>query len=111
MFSQENFPVRTWETAHFLVGEKNVHANFKGTVNLQNSHVEDILHLLKYYGKKENFEGLLYIVGFFSPVYACYSFCVFFPADGKSRWDNFTTASISFSDSSVFVDLLLVEKS
>lgn len=105
IFSQEMFPVRTWETALFLVGEKMSHSDFKGTVLLDSLDIQDVLCLHKNCEKKK-FKSVIW--GFF-PVYARQSFCVFFHVDSKSRRDNFTTASISFSDSWVLVALLQVE--
>lgn len=89
------------------MGEKKSHSDFKETVLLENLHIQSVLLSLKTM-KKQKFKDL--IQGFFSPVYTCYSFCVFFHVDGNSRWDNFTTASISFSDPCALVELLLVEK-
>lgn len=100
------FPVRTWETALFLVGEKKSHSYFKGTVLLESLDIQDVLYLHKNCEKRSLRASS---VVFFSPVYARQSFCVFFHVDGKSRRDNFTTAPISFSDSWVLVALLLVE--
>lgn len=99
------FPVRTWETALFSVGEKKSHSDFKGTALLESLDIRDVLYLHKNCEKR----SLRASSVFFSPVYARQSFCVFFHAAGKSRQDNFTTASISFSDSWVLVALLLVE--
>lgn len=37
------FPVRTWETALSLVGEKKSHSDFKGTVLLESLDIQDVL--------------------------------------------------------------------
>lgn len=82
--------------------ENKSHSDFKGTVLLESLDIQDVLYLHKKCEKR----SLRASSGVFFPVNARQSFCVFFHVDGKSRQDNFTTASISFSDSWVLVAML-----